>query len=164
MARTPDSTANEMRYDGRKTATLNRMTLRGAGGGVPGWPLKRRLMSKAINTYARLFLRLPARDISGAFRCHRVESLRKIDFTRVISRGYSFQEEILWRLKQLGACFREVPITFVDRQKGRSKIGLSESWSALRVIASLAVNGQSEPIRTQTPRQTHEPPGQGNVR
>ena len=67
------------------------------GGGVPGWPLRRRLVSKAINTYARLLLRLPARDTSGAFRCYRVASLKQLDFAQVISRGYSFQEEILFR-------------------------------------------------------------------
>jgi dolichol-phosphate mannosyltransferase len=133
-----------------------------AGGGVEGWPLRRRLMSRGVNWYARRILGLTPRDCSGAFRCYRTEMLAHVDFDEVRSRGYSFQEEILWRLKQLGACFCEVPITFVDRQKGRSKIGLRESWSALRVIASLGWSSRSEPHRAPEPAQ--KAGGQGNER
>ena len=66
------------------------------GGGVAGWPLSRRLMSRAINLYARVLLGIPARDTSGAFRCFRVDALARIEFDRIISRGYSFQEEFLY--------------------------------------------------------------------
>ena len=71
------------------------------GGGVEGWPLKRQLMSRAVNLYARSLLGLRPKDCSGAFRCYRTALLAKLDFDAVRSRGYSFQEEILWRLKRL---------------------------------------------------------------
>jgi dolichol-phosphate mannosyltransferase len=116
-----------------------------AGGRIEGWPIRRHLMSRAVNWYARSILRLAPRDCSGAFRCYRTELLAGVDFDQIRSRGYSFQEEILWHLKCLGAVFREVPITFVDRERGNSKIGLREGFSALRVIAGLALASRPKP-------------------
>src|SRR5258706_5082183 len=96
------------------------------GGGVKDWPLQRRLVSWGFNAYARWLLGLRPRDCSGAFRCFRVDLLRKIDFDSIRSRGYSFQEEILWHLKRAGARFAETPILFADREKGQSKINSRE--------------------------------------
>ena len=110
-----------------------------AGGGVKDWPLSRRAMSWAVNSYARLFLGLKPRDTSGAFRCYRVSVLKKLDFDRVLSRGYSFQEEILWRLKRVGARMVETPIVFADRERGQSKINKQEALAALRIIFRLGV-------------------------
>ncbi len=109
------------------------------GGGVEGWPLKRRLMSRAVNLYARRLLGLRSKDCSGAFRCYRTAVLARLDFDAIRSRGYSFQEEILWRLKRLGARFGETPIVFVERQRGVSKIDAGEAFSALRIICSLGL-------------------------
>jgi dolichol-phosphate mannosyltransferase len=109
------------------------------GGGVEGWPLKRHLMSRCVNLYARCFLGLKPKDCSGAFRCYRVSLLEKIDFNAVRSRGYSFQEEILWHLKRQGARFGETPIVFVDRRRGQSKIDSGEAFAAIRVIFSLGI-------------------------
>lgn len=109
------------------------------GGGVKDWPLKRKLMSWGVNTYARWLLGLTPRDCSGAFRCFRVSLLSKLDFTRIQSRGYSFQEEILWHLKRLGARFGETPILFADREKGESKINSREATAALWIIFRLGV-------------------------
>ncbi len=110
------------------------------GGGVEGWPLRRRLMSRAVNTYARWMLGLPARDCSGNFRCYRVSVLGRLDPARVRSRGYSFQEEILWHLCRAGARMGETPIVFVDRQRGASKIDLAEALAALWIIFRLGVS------------------------
>ncbi len=110
-----------------------------AGGGVKDWPLPRRLMSWGVNTYARLLLGLPARDVSGAFRCYRVALLKKIDFAAVRSRGYSFQEEILWLLKRAGARLWETPILFADRERGQSKINGREALAALWIIFRLGL-------------------------
>ncbi len=107
------------------------------GGGVEGWPWKRHVMSRGVNWYARWLLGLKSKDCSGAFRCYRTELLAKLDFDAIRSRGYSFQEEILWHLKRLGARFGETPIIFVDRQRGASKIDWKESLSALRIILQL---------------------------
>jgi dolichol-phosphate mannosyltransferase len=109
------------------------------GGGCQGWPLRRRLMSRAVNLYARVLLGLPPKDCSGAYRCFRTDILKKLDFDQVRSRGYSFQEEILWRLKRLGARFGETPIIFADREKGQSKIDSREAFSALWIIFRLGV-------------------------
>lgn len=109
------------------------------GGRVEGWPFRRRLMSRAINTYARCLLGLAIRDCSGAFRCFRTDVLKRIDFERIHSSGYSFLEEILWHLKRSGARFGETPITFVDRQRGQSKINTREAVAALWAIFRLGV-------------------------
>ena len=110
-----------------------------AGGGVEGWPLKRHVMSKGVNLYARTLLGLRSKDCSGAYRLYRVELLKKLDFDTIVSRGYSFQEEILWRLKLLGARFAEVPIVFADRERGVSKINGNEAGAALRILFRLGV-------------------------
>lgn len=110
-----------------------------AGGKIEGWPLKRHLMSRGVNTYARWLLGLKAKDCSGAYRCYRTAILARVDFDAIRSRGYSFQEEILWHLKRLGAKFGETPITFADRERGSSKIDSREAISALRVIMALGV-------------------------
>jgi dolichol-phosphate mannosyltransferase len=109
------------------------------GGGTKDWPLKRRLMSWAVNTYARCLLGLKPKDTSGAFRCYRVATLRKLDFGRIVSRGYSFQEEILWRLKGVGARMSETPILFADREMGQSKINKQEAYAALWILWRLGV-------------------------
>jgi dolichol-phosphate mannosyltransferase len=109
------------------------------GGGVPGWPLKRRLMSKAVNGYARLLLGIPARDTSGAFRCHRVECLKRINFADVVSRGYSFQEEMLYLCNRCGCRIGETPIVFEDRRRGSSKINGAEAFAAIGIILRLGL-------------------------
>lgn len=109
------------------------------GGGTQGWPIARKLMSRAVNLYARCLLGLMPKDCSGAYRCYRVSLLEKIDFGSILSRGYSFQEEILWRLKRLGARFGESPIVFVERRRGESKIHAGEAASALKIIFSLGM-------------------------
>lgn len=109
------------------------------GGGVEQWPLHRRLMSRGVNVYARGALGLRTKDNSGAFRCYRVALLRKLDLDGIRSRGYSFQEEILWHLKRAGARFGETPIVFADRERGQSKIHTGEALAALGIIFRLGV-------------------------
>ncbi|HLA83979.1 MAG TPA: polyprenol monophosphomannose synthase [Thermoguttaceae bacterium] len=109
------------------------------GGGVEGWPLRRRLMSRGVNLYARCLLGLKPADCSGAYRCYRVATLAKLDFDAVRSRGYSFQEEILWHLRRAGARMAETPITFADRQYGASKINSAEAFGALWIILKLGL-------------------------
>jgi dolichol-phosphate mannosyltransferase len=111
-----------------------------AGGKIEGWPFRRHVMSRSINACARLLLGLAPRDCSGAFRCYRTSLLERIDFDDVLSRGYSFQEEILWRLKRLGARMAETPITFADRERGSSKINMHEAFAALGVLARLGAS------------------------
>jgi dolichol-phosphate mannosyltransferase len=109
------------------------------GGGVEGWPLKRHLMSRGVNLYARWLLWLKPKDCSGGYRSYRTATLAKLDLDRIRSRGYSFQEEILWMLRRVGARFGETPIVFADREKGSSKINSKEAVNALRIILRLGV-------------------------
>jgi dolichol-phosphate mannosyltransferase len=109
-----------------------------AGGGVQGWPLRRRVMSRLVNTYARILLRLPIRDCSGAFRCYRTSILHRLDLSQMRSHGYSYLEEILWMLKYQQARFAEIPFVFVDRTEGHSKINLREAWWFLWIVLRLA--------------------------
>jgi len=109
------------------------------GGKIQGWPWFRGVMSQGVNCFAHLMLGLKTKDCSGAFRCYRTSLLKKIDFSQIRSRGYSFQEEILWHLKKLKARFAETPITFVDRRKGESKINAREALFAIVVIVQLGL-------------------------
>ncbi len=112
------------------------------GGSMPDWPWQRRMISRALNLYTRLWLGLKARDCSGGFRCYRTDTLRQLDLDRITSQGYSFQEEILWHLQRVGARFHEIPIAFRDRVRGDSKITLNEALQALQLITRWGLNRQ----------------------
>jgi dolichol-phosphate mannosyltransferase len=109
------------------------------GGSTVGWPLYRRWMSRSINALARCMLGLPVRDCSGAFRCLRVTLLTQVDLATIRSQGYACLEEILWRFKQAGARFAEIPIVFANRQRGRSKINIRESLAAIAMLTRLGL-------------------------
>ncbi|MGL6193412.1 MAG: polyprenol monophosphomannose synthase [Thermoguttaceae bacterium] len=111
------------------------------GGKIVGWPITRKIMSRIVNAYARLMLGLPSKDNSGSFRCYKVATLKKLDFSKIRSKGYSFFEEILYRLRKTGAKFTEVPITFTDRIYGKSKINKKEALRALWIIGTLRLTG-----------------------
>jgi dolichol-phosphate mannosyltransferase len=96
-------------------------------------------MSRAVNLYARWLLWLNPKDVSGGFRCYRVSKLAELDFDAIRSRGYSFQEEILWMLRRKGARFGETPIIFAERERGQSKINYQEAWAAMRIILQLGL-------------------------
>ena len=109
------------------------------GGRIEGWPLSRHLMSRCINIYARWLLGLKTRDNSGSFRCYRVALLKRLEPQSILSRGYSFFEEILYRLRQLGGTFAEVPITFEERRIGQSKLNVKEIFIALWLILRIGL-------------------------
>ena len=122
-----------------------------AGGGVEGWPLYRRWMSRAVNAYARWMLGIRVRDCSGSYRCYRTAKLKELDFQTFRSRGYSIYEELLWALARQGAHIAETPIVFVDRKYGQTKINAREACRALGVIAMLAIAGRARPKKTASP-------------
>jgi dolichol-phosphate mannosyltransferase len=112
-----------------------------AGGGVEGeFGLRRRFMSTGINMYARMLLGLRTRDNSGSYRCYRVSKLRRIDFSWIRSKGYSFMEEILFWCKRVGCTFGETPILFEDRRGGSSKLKPSEAVKALQIMLGLGID------------------------
>jgi dolichol-phosphate mannosyltransferase len=104
------------------------------GGGTENWPLVRRVISMSVNTLTRILMRLPARDTSGGYRCYRVSKLREVRFDRMISRGYSFQQEFLYRCRQAGCRIGETPIIFADRRAGITKVNTREVVRSLGVI------------------------------
>jgi dolichol-phosphate mannosyltransferase len=107
------------------------------GGQILGWPRHRRWMSRLVNRFARSWFVLPSRDCSGSFRCYRVSALRKMGIERLVSRGYAFYEEILWRLRIANAKMVEVPYTFQDRTKGETKLNLMESLRGIGTLITL---------------------------
>ena len=109
------------------------------GGSIVGWGPLRHIMSRGVNWYSRLLLRLPPRDCSGSFRCYRVSRLADLDLDRIVAHGYAFQEEILYRLRRLGCRIAERPIVFEERRYGSSKINWQEVAAALWVIFRLGV-------------------------
>ena len=109
------------------------------GGGVEGWGLRRHFMSRAINWYTRLLLRLQTRDNSGSFRCYRVSRLAELDLHRIRSHGYAIQEEMLYRCRRVGCTFEETPIIFDERRYGESKISIRVTIEALWVILRLGI-------------------------
>ena len=92
------------------------------GGGTAHWPLSRQLMSSGINMLVRLLMRIPAKDTSGGYRCYRVSKLRETALDHLLSHGYSFQEEVLYRCRQANCSIGETPIIFEDRRAGSSKV------------------------------------------
>jgi dolichol-phosphate mannosyltransferase len=101
------------------------------GGKISDWGLTRRLVSAAGSWYARVLLSTRIRDLTGGFKCYRSEVLETIDLDAVDSRGYAFQIETTYRALRAGFRVVEVPITFVDREVGGSKMS---RWIVLEAI------------------------------
>ncbi len=105
------------------------------GGAIVGWPMRRKIMSRIVNRFANVCLRVPVKDCSGSMRCYRVASLSNIGVADLKSSGYSVLEELLVQLHRRGAQFAEVPITFTERQQGESKLTIGEAIrSAWRMV------------------------------
>jgi dolichol-phosphate mannosyltransferase len=92
------------------------------GGGTENWGLARRVVSAGGSLYARVLLGLDVRDLTGGFKCFRREVLEQIDLDAVTSKGYAFQIELTYRTLRAGFRVVEVPIVFVDRTHGHSKM------------------------------------------
>lgn len=93
-----------------------------AGGAVVNWPLRRALLSRAGSLYARVALGLPFRDVTGGYRAYSAQALERIDLHSIASQGYCFQIDMLWHAYRAGLRIDEVPITFVEREHGVSKM------------------------------------------
>ena len=112
------------------------------GGKIPNWGLVRRAISRGGCLYAQALLQLGVRDLTGGFKCYRRTVLETIDLDAIDSKGYAFQIETTYRTLRAGFRVREVPITFVDREEGGSKMSrsivLEAAWKvpALRIEAA----------------------------
>lgn len=104
------------------------------GGKIVGWSWRRHVASFLVNWFTRNVLRVPVRDASSGFRAIRLRAIQDVDFEN-IAEGYAFQEDFLWRAHRLGASITEVPITFVNRNIGTSKVNFKELfWSTLALL------------------------------
>jgi len=95
-------------------------------GGMVNWSLRRLMISLFANMMLKMILRIDQKDCSGGFKAYTAELLRKIGPEKVISPGYVFYVEILYRALKAGARVQEIPIIFVNRGKGKSKLGMNE--------------------------------------
>ncbi|MFL5339172.1 MAG: polyprenol monophosphomannose synthase [Gemmataceae bacterium] len=128
--------------DGMKTHDVMIGSRYVAGGGTENWPLTRRMMSKSVNGLVRLLFSMPVRDASGAFRCFRVAKLREVALDRVRSRGYSFQQEVLYRCHRAGCRLGETPIIFENRRAGASKVNMKEAVRSMAMLLWLGVRSR----------------------
>ena len=111
------------------------------GGGVRGWPLHRRLISRAGSLYARTVLGVPLRDLTAGFKCWRREALEAIDLDGVAATGYAFQIEMTFRALQHGFRVVEHPIVFPDRERGTSKMSMAIFGEAALAVLRLRLGG-----------------------
>jgi dolichol-phosphate mannosyltransferase len=109
------------------------------GGTVRNWPKSREALSRGANTYARLMLRVPIRDTTAGFRAYRAETLRAIDLDTVRSQGYCFQIDLTLRAVNAGLTVLEVPITFIDRTRGASKMSRAVMAEAFWRVAQWGI-------------------------
>jgi dolichol-phosphate mannosyltransferase len=121
------------------------------GGRVVNWPLRRQLLSRGGNTYARVALGVPIRDITGGYRAFRRETLLGLDLDVVQSQGYCFQVDLAWRAVRGGFRVVEVPITFVEREIGTSKMSGNVVREALWRVTEWGVASRFDAVRAMRP-------------
>ncbi len=107
------------------------------GVNVVNWPMSRLLLSYCANMYARWVTRIPVKDATGGYKCFRVEALKSLDLDKIGSGGYSFQIEVTYKLWKKKFRIVEIPIVFVDRTAGESKMSTKIIREALFVLIKL---------------------------
>ncbi|MGN6722127.1 MAG: polyprenol monophosphomannose synthase, partial [Marmoricola sp.] len=104
------------------------------GGSVVNWPLRRKWLSKGGNTYIRALLGVKIHDVTAGYRLFHRDTLLAIDLANVESTGYVFQADLAYRTLQAGLTVREVPIEFIERERGKSKMSADVATESLRLI------------------------------
>lgn len=104
---------------------------------VVNWPLRRLILSVGANIYARLVTGMPIKDSTGGFKCFRREVLQALPLDRIKSDGYSFQIEVNYHCWRRGFRIKEIPIMFVDRRVGISKMSRRIVWEAIWMVLAL---------------------------
>lgn len=107
------------------------------GGATPGWPFKRRLISRMGGIFIRTVTGMPLKDPTGGFKCWKVSALKAMEYDTIESAGYSFQLEMNHRAWKTGLEIREIPIIFTDRVKGYSKISAGIAVESIRISLRL---------------------------
>lgn len=119
------------------------------GVNVVNWPLRRLILSYGANLYTRIITGMPVKDATGGFKCFRSSMLAKIDLNNIHSNGYAFQIEMNYRLWKAGARIKEIPIIFVDRRSGVSKMNKSIVYEAVFLVWKLQVMWLFGKIKTK---------------
>ncbi|WP_278234429.1 polyprenol monophosphomannose synthase [Isoptericola sp. AK164] len=117
------------------------------GGRVVNWPWHRELLSRGGNTYVRMMLGIAVRDATGGYRAFRADTLRALDLAAVESHGYCFQVDMTWRVLRGGGSVAEVPITFVERTAGESKMSRAIVVEALTKVTRWGLRHRGEQLR-----------------
>jgi dolichol-phosphate mannosyltransferase len=117
------------------------------GGSVVNWPLHRKALSVGGNLYVKLLLGMPVNDATAGYRVYRVGALREMGLDDVESLGYCFQTDLTWRAVKHGLTVVEVPITFVEREVGDSKMSPDIMKESLRRITSWGVRHRARQVR-----------------
>ena len=112
------------------------------GGTVVNWPKSREFLSKGANLYNRIMLGVQVKDATGGFRVYRAATLRKIDLNGIESAGYCFQIDMTLRVLQAGMTITEVPITFVERERGASKMSRTVIIEAVIRVARWGIGAR----------------------
>lgn len=128
------------------------------GGLIPDWPLHRRFLSRAGNRYAAFVLGLDVRDATSGFRAYRADALRRIDLSSVRADGYGFQIEMAYRVANAGGQIVELPIEFVDRERGTSKMSPHIIAEALLLVSWWGVRDRGLRRRPHRPFRLHVVP------
>jgi dolichol-phosphate mannosyltransferase len=104
------------------------------GGSVVNWPIGRKLISRLGTWYASFILKLPYQDLTSGFRVLPRELLKKLNFNEIQTKGYGFQIEIALKAVDSGFQIKQVPITFIERENGQSKMSL---WIILEALLTV---------------------------
>ncbi len=107
------------------------------GGKVIGWNMWRHFSSWGANSFSRLLLQLKTKDVTAGYRAFTKKSLSSIEWQNVKSNGYAFQEEMVYLCERAGLTIKEIPVYFVDRKLGKSKLGLNEIINFFKTIFRL---------------------------
>jgi dolichol-phosphate mannosyltransferase len=122
------------------------------GGRVENWPMHRLVLSRGGNTYTRIALGIPVRDATGGYRAFRRTALERLDLAEVVSQGYCFQVDLAWRAVQRGLRVVEVPITFVERVAGDSKMNGSIVRESLTLVTRWGLERRVQQLRSAAAR------------
>jgi dolichol-phosphate mannosyltransferase len=127
------------------------------GGGVVGWPLHRRIISRGGSFYARTWLGVNVSDLTGGYKCFRRWVLEALDLDAVHGQGYVFQIELTYRTLRMGGRVTEVPITFEDRTLGESKMSMAIVLEAVWQVPALRARALAGRLETATARGAGSP-------
>jgi dolichol-phosphate mannosyltransferase len=132
LSHDPDSIGEFLKYAEEADVVLGSRYLHGVT--VVNWPLQRLILSYTANLYTRIITGLPLKDATGGFKCFRRHALEAIRLDRVRSDGYAFQIEMSFKCWRRGFRLKEIPILFVDRRAGVSKMSRRIIWEAAGMV------------------------------